>query len=118
SNQLNTTTSSSLACTALRKSVSVPSGTSSPQHSTIRLTPNSLKSGAASAACLRHPSLLTAGTATKNPSTYFIIVLLSRKQKHVSRITCRLILPRPFDKYVYINIIDTPCQNEFPSTPR
>src|SRR5215204_1809723 len=72
SNQLNTTTSSSCAFTAPLKSVSLPSGTSSPQHSTIRVAPNSLNKGAASAACLRKISLLLAGTAITNPSTYFI----------------------------------------------
>ena len=49
----NTTTSSGLAFTAPLKSVTLPSGTSSPQASTMRVAPNSLNSGAASAACLR-----------------------------------------------------------------
>ena len=51
--QEKTTTSSGLACTEPLKSVTLPSGTSSPQVSTMRVTPNSLKSGSASAACLR-----------------------------------------------------------------
>ena len=51
--QEKTTTSSALAFTAPLKSVTLPSGTSSPQASTMRVAPNSLNSGAASAACLR-----------------------------------------------------------------
>ena len=45
--QENTTTSPSSAFTARRKSVSLPSGTSSPQHSTTRVAPFSRKTGAA-----------------------------------------------------------------------
>ena len=53
SNQEKTTFSSGLASTALRKSVTLPSGTSLSQASTMRVTPNSLNNGATSAACLR-----------------------------------------------------------------
>ena len=41
--QENTTVSSSVACTARRKSVCVPAGTSSPQHSITRVAPSSRK---------------------------------------------------------------------------
>ena len=53
SNQEKTTTSSGSAFTAPLKSVTLPSGTSSPHASTMRVTPNSLNSDAASAACSR-----------------------------------------------------------------
>ncbi len=69
SNQEKTTFSPASAFTAPLKSVTLPSGTSSPQVSTMRVAPNSLNNGAASAACLRKVSLLAAGTASTNPST-------------------------------------------------
>ena len=53
SNQEKTTVSPSSAFTAPLKSVTLPSGTSSPQASTWRVTPNSLNKGTASAADLR-----------------------------------------------------------------
>ena len=53
SNQEKTTSSSSLACTALRKSVTFPSGTSFAQASTMRVAPNSWNKGAAPDAWLR-----------------------------------------------------------------
>src|SRR5690606_11890419 len=56
----------------MRKSVNLPSGTSSAQHSTTRNAPNSLKRGAAFAAISRYASLFSAGTATTKPSTYFM----------------------------------------------
>ena len=58
-----------VAFTAPLKSVTLPSGTSSPQVLTWRRTPNSWNSGAASAACLRYASLFAAGTARTKPST-------------------------------------------------
>jgi hypothetical protein len=67
--QEKTTASSAFACTARRKSVTLPSGTSSAQASTWRSAPNSLNSGQAMAAILRYCSLLAFGTARMNPST-------------------------------------------------
>ena len=53
STQEKTTVSSSLRFTAIGKDVTLPSGTSSPQHSTQRSAPCSLKMASASSACLR-----------------------------------------------------------------
>ena len=64
-----TTVSSSLRLTAIGNDVTLPSGTSSPQHSATLSAPCSLKTTAAAAACLRKASRLAVGTAATNPST-------------------------------------------------
>jgi hypothetical protein len=65
----NTTVSPGSHFTAIGNDVTLPSGTSSPQHSTTFSAPCSLNTGAASAACLRNFSRLAVGTAATNPST-------------------------------------------------
>jgi len=67
--QENTTVSSSLRFTAIGNDVSLPSGISSPQHSTSFKAPCSLKTTAAASACLLYASRLAVGTAATNPST-------------------------------------------------
>src|SRR5262249_27708011 len=64
----NTTVSSSLRWTAIGNDVILPSGTSSPQHSTTLSAPYSLKMAAASSACFLNFSRLAVGTAATNPS--------------------------------------------------
>src|SRR5262249_1006142 len=64
----NTTVSSSLRWTAIGNDVILPSGTSSPQHSTTLSAPYSLKMAAASPACFLNFSRLAVGTAATNPS--------------------------------------------------
>src|SRR5215471_2803766 len=59
----NTTVSSSLRWTAIGNDVILPSGTSSPQHSTTLSAPYSLKMAAASSACFLNFSRLAVGTA-------------------------------------------------------
>src|SRR5882724_8647803 len=73
----NTTVSSSLRLTAIGNDVTLPSGTSSPQHSTTRNAPCSLNTTAAASACLRYASRLAVGTAATNPSTYVIEISFS-----------------------------------------
>ena len=51
SSQVKTTTSSDFACTAPLKSVTLPSGTSSPQVWTMRVTPSPLKRGSTASGC-------------------------------------------------------------------
>src|SRR5947209_9223984 len=63
-----TTTSSSFACTARRKSVSLPSFTSSPQHSRTRVAPCSMKTESVRLACSMNFCLFCLGTAITNPS--------------------------------------------------
>ena len=48
-----TTVSSAFLWTAIGNDVTLPSGTSSPQHSTTLSAPCSLNTGAAASACLR-----------------------------------------------------------------
>src|SRR5258705_11713787 len=64
----NATVSSSLRLTAIGNDVILPSGTSSPQHSTTLSAPYSLKMAAASSACFLNFSRLAVGTAATNPS--------------------------------------------------
>src|SRR6185437_365853 len=68
STQENTTDSSFSACTARRKSVSLPSGTLSPQHSTTRVAPNSTKTASKVLACAMNCARLALGTAITKPS--------------------------------------------------
>src|SRR5690606_40949774 len=82
--QANTTVSSGLHCTAMGKEVSLPSGTSSPQHSTTLNAPNSLKISAASEACLMYASRLAVGTAATKPSTYFMCISVSCERQTLS----------------------------------
>ncbi|KAG1257642.1 hypothetical protein G6F65_015835 [Rhizopus arrhizus] len=66
--QENTTVSSGVAFTAPKKSVVLPRGTSSPQHSTTRSAPYSMKTGSPARAWARNFSLLAVGTARTKPS--------------------------------------------------
>src|SRR3954453_23054099 len=68
SNQEKTTASSSFAWTDLRKSVTLPSGTSSLQVWTMRVAPSSRIRGAKPVAWSTYASLLAIGTAAMNPS--------------------------------------------------
>src|SRR3546814_7527008 len=77
--------------TLFRSSLTLPSGTSSPQHSTMRRTPNSLISGAASAACFRYASLLAVGTRSEEHTSelqslmrisYAVFCLKKKKQQN------------------------------------
>ncbi len=67
--QEKTTVSPSSRFTAMGKEVSVPSGTSSPQHSTTESTPCSLNTPANCAAWARYSSRRAVGTASTKPST-------------------------------------------------
>src|SRR5215467_11404474 len=73
----NTTVSSSLRFTAIGNDVSLPSGTSSPQHSITFSAPYSWYTLAASSACLLYASRLAVGTAATNPSMYDMASLLA-----------------------------------------
>src|SRR5690606_32174139 len=64
----NTTVSPGWHFTAIGNDVTLPSGTSSPQHSTILVAPYSLNTAAASVAWRMYLSLFAAGTAATNPS--------------------------------------------------
>ena len=66
----NTTVSFSLALTAIGKDVTSPSGTSSPQASSILVAPYSLKISPASLACSMYNALFSVGTATAKASIY------------------------------------------------
>src|SRR6185503_535214 len=68
----NTTVSLGSSFTACGNDVVLPVGTSSPQASTVRDAPYSLKTLAYVAACWRYLSRLAVGTATTNPSMYSI----------------------------------------------
>ncbi|MNI94317.1 hypothetical protein D3C73_1523990 [compost metagenome] len=63
-----TTVSSSLRFTAMGNEVTLPSGTSSPQHSLTLSAPFSLKIAAMNSACWRNLSRLAVGTAAMKPS--------------------------------------------------
>ena len=62
------TVSSAVACTARRKSVTLPSGTSSPQPSITRTAPSSMNIGSSWRACSMNLRLLAVGTAITKPS--------------------------------------------------
>ena len=76
----NTTPSSGWRCTAIPNEVSLPSGTSSPKHSTIGNAPWSLNTTAAysDSANKRYCSFLLSGTAMTKPSTSSTMTLLNR----------------------------------------
>jgi hypothetical protein len=63
-----TTASSSFACTARRKSVTLPSGTSSPQHSRMRVAPSSANTLSPLLAWSMNFCLFALGTAITKPS--------------------------------------------------
>ncbi|MCY1184011.1 hypothetical protein D9M73_246680 [compost metagenome] len=67
--QPKATVSPSLSFTDIGNEVTLPSGTSSPQHSTTLKAPFSLKIEAAISACLMYCPRLAEGTAAIKPST-------------------------------------------------
>src|SRR5690606_11219335 len=66
----HTTASSSFAFTSRPKSVTLPSGISSAQHSRIRVAPGSMNTLSPFLACSMNFSLFALGTAIRKPSMY------------------------------------------------
>jgi len=71
--QAKTVVSVSYAWTALRKSVSVPSGTSFPQHSRTRIAPSSMNTLSALRAWSMNFCLFAVGTARTKPSIWITV---------------------------------------------
>jgi hypothetical protein len=67
--QLNAAASPGSALTAIKKSVCCPRFTSSPQHSTTRSAPNSMKIGSIVLAWSMNRALFASGQAITKPST-------------------------------------------------